>query len=148
MMSGRAKRSNPRSISLAVVVVERITALKTPSVPLATIAEEGESPASGEEVNVGMGISPPPTDEQMAKEVGADGRGMANTPVLSFDTSAPAMLADGLTMPSEVGLAPPPAAVAAPTPRARRSPGPLRVSNSPEGAPPAANAVVTVNKMG
>jgi len=125
------------------------TAAKQPTgVPLATIAEEGESPASGEEVNVGMGISPPPTDEQMAKEVGADGRGMANTPVLSFDTSAPAMLADGLTMPSEVGLAPPPAAVAAPTPRARRSPGPLRVSNSPEGASPAANAVVTVNKMG
>jgi len=116
-------------------------------VPLAPLAEvDEENVESAENANMGMMVAPVRTEEEMAKEVGSNGRGVEMAPVLSFDTSVPAMMADGLTMPSEAGLAPPPPAAAYEPRRRNRSPGPLRVSN--EATPPAANAVVTVNKMG
>ena len=125
----------------------QFTAAKQPTgIPLEGIEEERSEDMTSENANMGMMVAPVRTEEEMAKEVGSNGRGIAETPVLSFDTSAPAMLADGLTMPSQVGFAPPSTAAAS-APRQRRSPGPLRVSNESSG-PPSANAVVTVNKMG
>lgn len=45
MIVGRRRRSSPRKISRAVVVVERITALNTPKVPLATIDRPANKPS-------------------------------------------------------------------------------------------------------